>query len=219
MQSRFKIFLESLIATFLILLIGFSMGFYVESYRSDQIVKGYKNHEVETFDLRLQNYFYQIMNQSSCDAAIKQNLIFADSVYLEGLKIEKYEEAGQLLDNIEREKKRYVLLKTELWLNSMILKQKCGAPFDTLVYVYANKADDPALLAQQKIISNILQDIKGDRGNRVILLPIAGDLGLGSVDLQMNIHNVKSLPSIIINEDIVLEGVRSKKEIESYLLK
>jgi len=33
----------------------------------------------------------------------------------------------------------------------------------------------------------------------------------------MNIYNVTSLPSIIINEKIVLEGFHTEEEIESYL--
>ncbi|MCH7567963.1 MAG: hypothetical protein IIA87_00945 [Nanoarchaeota archaeon] len=216
-DNRYRIFVESLLITFIIFIIGFSVGFFVESYRTDKIIDSYRDYEVEALDLKLQNYYYQIMSRSSCDVAIEQNFIFADKLYNDGLIIERYEEASQITDNVEREKKRYVLLKTELWLNTLLLKEKCDNPFDTIVYFYTNDPSNNIVLSQQKIISNVLKDIKEDKGNSVILLPIAGDLGLESVDLQMRIYNVTSLPSILINEEILLEGFHTVEEIESYL--
>ncbi len=226
MQTKYKVFVESLVVTLLILIIGFALGMYIESYRTDKIIEKYKDYEIEALDLKLQNYYYQIMDQSSCQQAIEQNFLFADDLYTQGLKLEKYEEASQISDEISREKKRYSLLKTELWLNSILLKEKCGHPFDTLVYLYSADPGNSVKVAQQKVISNILKTVKENRGNSIILLPIAGDLNLrkenediklGSINLQMNIYNITSLPSIIINEKIILEGFHTVEEIENYL--
>ena len=216
-NPKYRIFLESLITTIIILIIGFSIGIYVESIRTKSIVNSYKDYEVEALDLKLQNYYYQIMDKASCDAAIEQNFEFADNIYARGLKLEKYEEANQISDNLYREKKRYVLLKTELWLNSILLKEKCNNPFDTLVYIYSGDPSNSAEVAKQKVISNVLKTVKENKGNKVILLPIAGDLKLGIVDLQQRIYNITTLPSIIINEKTILEGFHSTDEIESYL--
>jgi len=49
----------------------------------------------------------------------------------------------------------------------------------------------------------------------MILLPIAGDLDLNAVELQMRVYNVTSLPSLVINEEIVLEGFHTIEEIKS----
>ena len=226
-NSKYKVFIESIAITVVILMIGLSLGLYIESYRTKKIVDSYKDYEVEALDLKLQNYYYQIMDESSCKFAIEQNFQFADDLYTRGLELEKSEESNQLTDNILREKKKYVLLKTELWLNSILLKKKCKDPFDTVVYLYSSDPSNNIKVAQQKVLSNILKTVKEDKGNAIILIPIAGDLRigddksqmLGAVNMQMRVYNVTYLPSIVINEKIVLEGYHDIKEIESYLKK
>ena len=84
MNSRFRIFLESAIISMLILIIGFSFGLYVESNRNDKIIENYKNYEIQALDLKLQNYYYQIMDSSSCKQAIEQNFQYAEDIYLTG---------------------------------------------------------------------------------------------------------------------------------------
>ncbi|MEK6894682.1 MAG: hypothetical protein AABX10_04415 [Nanoarchaeota archaeon] len=217
MNTRFRIFLESAIIALLILIIGFSFGLYVESNRNEKIVDSYKDYEVEALDLKLQNYYYQIMDSTSCERAVEQNFEFADDIYLRGLELEKFEESNQITDELLREKKRYSLLKTELWLNTLLLKKKCDVNFDTIAYIYAGKPESSAIVSQQKIVSNVLRTIKEEKGNNLILLPIAGDLDLKSVDLQKRVYGVTSLPSLIINERIVLEGFYTAEQIEGYL--
>ena len=217
--TRARVFIESLVLSVVILIIGFSIGYYLESYRTQGVVADYKEHEVSALDLKLQNYYYQIMDESACSAAINQNFVFADQIYSEGLKLEKYEEANQIRDDLLVEKKRYVLLKDELWLNTILLKNKCKANFDTLVYFYSQDPGSSGIVAQQKIISNILKSIKESRKNSLILIPIAGDLDLGTVNLQRRIYNITYLPSILINEKNLLEGYQSEDKILSYLNK
>jgi hypothetical protein len=217
MTQRQRIFGDSLVVTLIIFLLAFSLGLLVEHWRASDIVDSYKSYELEALDLKLQNYYFQTMSRSNCDLAIEQNYQFADTLYSKGLILEKYEENNQITDTLLFEKKRYVLLKTELWLNALLLKEKCNADFDTLVYFYSADPANSAIVAQQKIISNVLRDIKGRRGDALILLPIAGDLGLDSIDLQMRAHNVSYLPSLLINEETILEGYQTPETIEHFL--
>src|SRR3989344_4406455 len=99
MKSKFRIFLESLIISVLILIIGFSLGLFIEANRTNKIVDYYKDYEIQALDLKLQNYYFQIMDKSSCEEAIEQNFIFADDIYTQGLVLEKYEEANQISDD------------------------------------------------------------------------------------------------------------------------
>ncbi|MBS3075393.1 hypothetical protein J4429_02945 [Candidatus Pacearchaeota archaeon] len=213
---RFRVFLDSLIITILILIIGFFIGYYIEYLRTNSIVENYKNFEISALDLKLQNYYYQIMDDASCKQAIEQNFIFADNIYKTGLDLERYENVNELTKDILLEKKRYVLLKTELWLNSILLKKKCNNPFHTVVYVYTQKTDTKKD-AEQGAISNVLKKIKEENGNKIILIPIAGDLGLDAVEMQMQIYNVTYFPSVIIDEKIVLKGFQKLEEIEKYV--
>lgn len=218
--SKNRIFAEVLIIAFSILLIGFSLGFYFEYLRVNDAVDESRTFEIEALDLKLQAYYYQIMDKASCDEALKQNLLYADDLYNMGLVLDKYEEANKISDEILREKRKYVLLKTELWLNSILLKEKCGGEnktFHTIVYIYSNDKKDLVKNGEQGAISNTLKELKEERGNEIILLPIAGDLGLKAVDLQMRIYNITYLPSIVIDEKKVLEGFNSIDDVEKYL--
>lgn len=216
-NNRYRIFVESFILAVIILIIGFSLGYYVESFRTSKIVNEYKNYEVESLDLKLQNYYFQMMDKEDCELVIKENFAFADRIYDKGLLLEQYEEANQITDNLLVEKKKYVLLKTELWLNSILLRERCDNPFDTVVYFYAGDPANSAKVAEQKIISNVLKNVKEAKGNRIILLPIAADLKLNSIDLLTKSYNITSLPSILINEKVIIEGFASEEDIESYL--
>lgn len=216
-DKKYWIFIDALVIAGAIFIIGFSTGFLLENLRLNKIIDNYRDNEIESLDLKLQNYYYQIMDSETCDSAIEQNFIFADKIYEEGLKIARFEEANQITDSLKIEKKRYVLLKTELWLNSLLLKEKCGDRFDTVVYFYEDNAPSSAKNSEQKIISNVLKDVKNEKRNSIILLPIAGDLDLDIVNLQKEIHNVTYLPSILINEETLLEGFHSQEEIEQYL--
>ncbi|MFC1710929.1 hypothetical protein ACFLZJ_02120, partial [Nanoarchaeota archaeon] len=167
-------------------------------------------------DLKLQNYYYQIMDKASCEDAIYQNFIFADSIYDQGIKLERYEKANELTKDLLLEKKRYVLLKTELWMNSLLLKEKCEDPFHTVVYLYSQESNT-IKDAEQQAISNVLKKVKEERGNEIVLIPIAGDLGLDSVNIQLRIYDIQYLPSVIIDEEYVLEGFITEEEVEKYL--
>lgn len=215
-KSKYRIFIETLIFTLLILLVGFLMGFLVEYGRNAAVIRDYNNFEIDALDLRLQNYYYQIMDQASCDNAIEQNLIFAGNIYEKGMILQKYEDANKLSDDILLEKKKYVLLKTELWLNSVLLREKCGRNFHTVTYIYS-QTDDLVKEAEQDSISDVLMEIKKEKGDNIILLPIAGDMGLDIVDMQLRVYDVDYLPSIIIDEKTVLEGFHNKDEILKYL--
>ncbi|MEK6926669.1 MAG: hypothetical protein AABW50_05315 [Nanoarchaeota archaeon] len=217
-SSKYWIFIETFIIAALILVIGFFLGFYVEFNRVNNVADDAKKFEIEALDLKLQNYYYQIMDEASCSQAIKQNFIFADDIYEKGLIIERYEQANQLSDEIKNEKKKYVLLKTELWLNSILLKEKCGKDnFHTVVYFYSDDQRDLAKKATQSAISNVLYQLKQEKGNEIILLPIAGDLDLNIVNLQKRIYNVTYLPSLVIDEQRVIEGFVTKDELQQYL--
>lgn len=220
-DNKPNIFVETLILAILILLIGFLLGAYVESLRVEKAIDYSRTFELENLDLKLQNYYYQLMDDASCTEAIKQNFIFADDLYDDGLKLEKYEEASQISEEITREKKRYVLLKMELWLNSLLLKEKCGGAketFHTIVYFYSNDKKDLIKNGKQMVFSNILKQVKEKHGNKIVLLPIAGDLDLKSVDLQKRIYNITEFPSILIDEKNIITDVKSLDDIERYLV-
>lgn len=201
----------------MILVIGFSFGYYMEYLRVNKMVDDYKEFEVSAFDLKLQNYYFQTMDRSACSIAIKQNFEFADKVYDQGLTLEKYEKLDELNQRtLLNERKKYVLLKTELWLNSLVLKDKCKEPFNTVVYFYA-QTQNSEQKAKQAVFSKSLEALKETYGNQIILIPIAGDLNLDSVSMQMETYNITELPSVLIDEKTVITDYKSVQNLSEYL--
>jgi hypothetical protein len=201
----------------LILIIGFSIGYYVESYRINAIQQQFQDFEVSALDLRIQSDYFRIVTPNLCSSALKENLKFADRIYNEGLVLEKYEDLNELRGNLLNEKKKYVLLKTGLWLNSILLKERCDANYHTVVYFYSQNPDQ-IKEAEQAAISKTLKDLKEKYGNSIILLPIAADLDLASVNAQLDTYNITYLPSILIDEKTTLTGFKSQQEIEDILI-
>jgi len=217
MNEKVFIFLEAFFIAVLVLIIGFIIGYAIESARLNSALNDYRQFEVSMLDLKLQDYYFQTIDQGQCSQAISANFNFSDKVYQTGLDIEKYEQNSQILTGmILTEKEQYVLLKTEIWLNSVLLKNRCGDPFHTIVYFYSQNPSETTR-QEQAAISDTLKQLKDKYGNALILLPIAGDLNLDIVSIQMENYNITSLPTILIDEHTKLEGYQSLSTLEKYI--
>lgn len=212
------VFWKAALITAIVFILGVSLGSFLESSRIQNIRDDYKIVEVEWADAKLQSSYFQILDPKFCDIAIKENLNFADHVYEEGLKIERYENANKLNDENELlyEKQRYTLFKIEFWLNSIYLKEKCKANYTNVVYFYLDK---PAITekSKQDTLSLILKDLKNNLGQKIMLIPIPLDLNVRTVDIIKNTYNITTAPTLLINEKIKLEGLQSEAEIKKYV--
>ena len=65
--------------------------------------------------------------------------------------------------------------------------------------------------------SSVLTDLKDKCGDKVMLIPIPGDLDLTSISLIIDIYGIKNLPSILIDQNVVLSGLQSKENLEKYI--
>ena len=86
-----------------------------------------------------------------------------------------------------------------------------------MVYLY--KLNDLSLedKAKQSVFSNVLTDVKEKYGSKIMLIPIAADTGIPSIELLLDAYNVTELPVILINEEIQLNDLDEVKELEKYL--
>lgn len=215
MKVQTDVFWKAGILTAVVFILGVLLGYYIESGRLSEIEEEYKQIELQWADAKLQTLYYQTLPSFLCNAAIEENLKFADRVYQEGLKLEKYEEANRLTETkFLLDKKKYALLKVEFLLNSIFLKEKCkSANYTNLVYFYA---DDPTQDqgVKQKTISLILKELKQKFGSNLMLIPLPIDLDISVINIIKKSYNINSIPTILINEEIKLEGVKTKEEIE-----
>lgn len=210
-----NVFWEALLLTILVFGIGLILGVAIEESRLDEINERYVQSEISLMDIVAFNSVITLEN-SSCDFLISSNLEFADKIYEEARLLEKYEAAGLLTDDMKIAHKRYDLLRTFLWINAIKTSSICEKDFNVVVYLYEYETEDLAQRASQNVWSNILFDLKQKRGSEVVLIPIAADSNLASLDSMIDRYKIRKFPVVIINENVVSE-LSSIQDLEKYL--
>jgi len=210
-------FWKALIFTVIVFVIGVYLGVVIEEVRLGAVQDEFDSLVVKWGDLRLQSYYYQSIDDISCEEAIDENLKFGDRIYEDGLLLEEYENANRLTDKLDFEKKKYNLLKTEFYINSLVLKDKCNANYEVFVYFYLDKTEDQDLKVQQNTVSRVLGEVKEQYGPNLILIPLAADMDISVINILLDSYSIGAYPSVWIDSGVVLEGVRSKEEIISFL--
>lgn len=207
-------FLVALVLTIIIFVIGLLIGFYLENSRQSGLETVLSNSEVNLLDEQLRG---QISSEFDidCSLAIRNTFTFADRIYNEAVTLEEYDTASKFQNQLKILHKRYDLLRTILWLQSIELKKKCPGEFHTIVYLYEYDAENVETKALQVTMSNQLQDLKNKYPGDVLLIPIAGNMGVDSINLIKENKNVKSLPAVLVDENIKIDKLLEMKELEN----
>ena len=214
-SSQKNVFWQAFILAAFVFAAGILLGFSLENWRSGEIEKLYFQSELDLLDVRIQNDIYSLSN-IECEKAMQENINFADRTYEEAKLMEKYEQANKITENMVLQHKKYDLLRTLFWINAIKIKDKCNATYHNIAYLYKYNNPSLEIKAKQLVFSRILSELKEVHGNDIMLIPIAGDNNLASVDLLMNLYNVTEaeLPVILINEKIKIKDVGKKGDID-----
>jgi len=208
---------KALVWTIILFLVGVSLGVFIESWRTQSVKDRYEELEFQLSDSKLRTDFYRLMDQDFCEIAIDDNLKFSDEIYEEGKKIDIYEKFNRLGDKLVSEKKKYTLLKIDFWLNSILLRDKCDADYDTIIYFYRDKPLTDEEKQMQNVQSKILSDLKEKYGADIMLIPLPIDLDASVVDSFVLLNDIREMPTILINEKIKLEGLHNLEDIEKLI--
>lgn len=215
LKSNKHVFWEALIITIFIFGIGVLFGIFLENARSDKISEVYLQSELNLLDIQIQT---EILNKGdfNCVESVKQNIEFGDKIYEDAMSLERYEDASRVDNDFIQAHKRYDLLRTLLWLNSVKIKEKCNDSFHTIIYLYDYKPEDSIQKNEQKVISRFLEDLKNDYGNEIILIPIAKNMDISSLELVIKDYEIGDV-SIIVDEELVVSELGDLNQITSYL--
>ncbi len=210
-------FLYSLILTIVVFNLGIFMGYMLEVSRVSQINALYLNAEMELLDQLTQKGALEVMDLN-CNLLVEENIKFGDKIFQEALQIQEYEEANRINSEIIFQHKRFDSLRTLFWINSITIKQKCNSQYHNVVYFY--KYNEPSLEqeSKQKFFSNLLVEVKEKKGNQVMLIPIAADNDIPSINLLTEKYDINELPLILIDEKTKITDVRTIEDIEKYLV-
>lgn len=207
---------QALVFTIIIFAVGLIFGYYLEGLRASTVEFNLLGSEVNLLDEQLRGKIIENSNLS-CEIATDSTFSFANKVYDEALKLEKYEASSKFdKDTLLILHRRYDLLRTMFWTEAITLKKRCPG-FHTVVYFFDYGTNNIEIKAKQTFFSNLLRTAKEENPGKILLIPIAANLDLAAVDLAMQNYKVNSYPMILIDETKMVGDVITSKELEDLI--
>ena len=214
MTNQKHAFWQALIITIIIFGIGVISGVVLENWRTGKISDLYQSSEISLLDIKLQSEIYSL-GEFNCDQAIIENIEFADKIYLEAEVLDRYDKAARLTEQIKIEHKKYDMLRTMLLLNSIKIKQNCQNKYFEVVYFYDYNDPSFEITAKQNVFSKLLTELKKEKGNEILLIPIAADNDISSINILLEQYNITQdqLPTILINRNKKITELSTIEEL------
>ena len=215
LEGRKHVFWQAFFLTLLFFFLGLVLGIYLEQMRIDNTNIAFYQSEASLYDSfalgkLLENPLV------SCDDLKQASVDFANKIYEEAVELEKFDNSNKLTDSLKTIHRQYDLLRTLLWMNIINMKENCGE-INTVVYLYEYDVDKIQISAKQLVWSKILKDLKDEKEDEVILIPIAVDQDLVSLDYLIKTYGVREFPAVIFNEKTILYDHKTVEELEEYL--
>lgn len=205
-------FWQALVFTIIVFTIGIFIGYWIENSRGDDMELTLMNSEVNLLDEQVRIKSMQDFSVS-CEVSKDSMFNFADRIYQEALLMEQYDYSSKFTKTLKVLHRRYDLLRMMLWSESISLKKKCS-DFHTIVYLYEYDSLSIETKAQQITFSHLTGDLKNKYPDKVLLIPMAANTNLDSIDIARRNYNVTSLPVIIVDEKVVFDKVLTLEELE-----
>lgn len=212
MVNSKKAFWQALLFTIFVFFIGLAIGFYLENSRSGFIETNIIQSEISLLDVQVRNRASNDLSVS-CEVAKKSLFDFADKIFIEASQLEEFDSSSKLTNDLDVLHKRYDLLRTLLWLESIELKKRCE--FHTFVYLYEYNVESIQQRAEQSTLSRVLRDLKNEHAGDVLLIPIAVNMNLSSVDLIVDDYGLKDFPVIVVDEKYFADSKTTLDELEN----
>ena len=206
------VFWQALLSAILIFGIGLLLGMWLEEKRTDGIEKLLLQSEINVLDSQLIGKINENFDVG-CSLAKEELFKFADKIYNEAELLEKYDSSSQLTTTLQIMHRRYDLLRVMLWSESIKVKENCKENFHTIIYIYKYTEPTIEVRSEQTAFSRFLQDVKNEQGNKLLLIPIAGDLNLSSIELIKSNFGIKGYPAIIVDEKTKITSLEKLKDI------
>lgn len=211
-QSK-RVFLQSFLVTIIIFAVGLVLGFAIESNRIDETQLALLNSEISLLDEQIRNQNIKVFNVS-CEAATTSMFNFADRIYEEARTLEQYDASSKFTEELEIVHKKYDLLRTMLWTHSIEMSERCPKQYHTVVYLFDYASEDIDLKARQGAVSRVLTDLKEKFGASILLIPIATNLDLESVEMIKTKYGISETPAIIVDETKIITEQITLSELE-----
>lgn len=209
-------FWQAFLVTIAIFVIGLFLGISYENRRIGEVNEDQILSEILLMDSLASSNLAQT-GHASCENLIQSNIDFANRIYSEALILDKYEDAEILTDQAKIVRKRYDLLRTLLWIDILGMPKDCFNETSVIVYLYNYDTNDLTNEAKNSVWSKVLFDLKTDLGDQIILIPIAANGDLTSLNTLASSFNISDYPVIIIDNEHVITDLTSAEDLKIYL--
>src|SRR3989344_244997 len=190
-------FWQALVFTTIVFCLGMIFGFFLELKQSENIGSNLVNSELNIIDEQLRQRIITDSN-ISCSLAKESLFFFGDKIYDEAIELEDADATGRLGD-LTLLHKRYDLLRTLLLFEAQKLKERCNDDFHIINYLYLYNIDDIEISSKQNYFSRQILDLKKNHARELIIIPIAVDTNLASVDVYVKSLGLTNYPTILID--------------------
>ncbi len=216
LKSKKHVFWQAFFLTVMFFALGLILGVYFEQLQANTANVNFYNSEVSLYDSFALGQVLQVSN-SSCSVMSTDIAKFADQVYTEAQQLDQYDQSGQITSSIKMIHRKYDLLRTLIWIDVMNVEKKDpNCHINTAVYLYTYNTQDVNLKAEQLVWSRVLLQMKNEEGNNVVLIPIAVDQNIDSLNYLLQQYNVTQFPAVVINQKHILYHLDTASELESY---
>ena len=214
LKSKKHVFWEALLVTIVIFLAGLFIGMLVETSNSSKIYDLYLQSEISLGDATATSRLIETKDLD-CETIKESNIEVANRIYEEAKLLELYEDAGKLTESMKLLHKKYDLLRALLWTSNQKSLERCEN-YNLVIYLYDYETEDTNKKAIQNVWSKILQDMRTQSHN-FLLLPIAANQDLTTIEYLMDEYNVEQLPAIVINNEHVIYEMSDAKPVLALL--
>lgn len=215
LESKKHVFWQAFFLTILFFFLGLILGIYLEQTRIDNTNIAFYQSESSLYD----SFALVKLSENpsvSCEDLKSASVDFADQIYEEAKNLEKFDKSNKLTNSLKVIHRKYDLLRTLLWMNIISFKENCGE-INTAVYLYEYDNKNIEIKSKQIVWSRILEDLKNEMGDNLILIPIAVDQNLVSLDYLIKTYGLTDFPAVILNEKHIFYEHETVKELEKYL--
>ena len=206
-------FWQALFSATILFIAGLVIGVYLENYRGAETQEILLNSEINILDSKIMGEISETFD-IDCEKQSEKISEFADNIYYEAILLEKYDSSSSLTKITKSLHRKYDLLRLILWKDATELKKRCPSNFHTIVYLYQFENPSNEVKSKQIAFSRYLSDIKDKYGAKIILIPIAGDTELNSIDLIKDKYELKNYPLVIIDETTLIREIEDLTRIE-----
>lgn len=215
MNSKKHVFWQAFLLSVLIFILGIVVGIYFEQLRSDNSNILFYESESSLFDTLA---FSDLLSSGnlSCDEMILAHIAFADDIFEDAKTVSELDSSNKMTHSLRAIHKKYDLLRTILWVNAIKLRENCPQ-VNNVVYIYNLDEEDLDKRAKQGTFSKILTELKENNGDRILLIPIAADQDISSLNFLIENYEIEDFPAIIINEKHKIYDLQNPDELEQYL--